>query len=247
MTELIADLPIDERPRERMMLHGAATLSNAELIAILIGTGVRGKNAIQLARDVLKMGMPSLRERDAPALAAIPGIGPAKAARITAALEMSRRVMSEEPAELPRFDSTQFGTALVQRCASMRQERLGALFIDSRHRMVADREIFVGTVNHALVSTRDIIRMALLETNATAVVLYHNHPSGDPSPSQEDQDFTQKLQLSLSYMDTQLVDHLIIGRHRYCSLKEKGMLLEDLNLPPMQACAPWPRVRHKRA
>ena len=229
------------------MLHGASTLSNAELIAILIGTGVRGKNAIQLARDVLKIGMPALKERDAPALAAIPGIGPAKAARIMAAVEISRRVMSDNPGELPRFDTTEFGRALVQRCASMRQERLGAVFLDSRDRMVSDREIFVGTINHALVSTRDIIRMALLETNATALVVYHNHPSGDPSPSREDTDFTQKLQLSLSYMDTELLDHLIVGAHGYCSMKEGGMLLTDLNLPPMQACAPWPRAPHRRA
>lgn len=223
MTEVICDLPRDDRPRERLFKHGPATLSNSELVAILLGSGLPGKNAIQLARELLADGIAALKGREWSFLSTIAGIGPAKAARIAAAFEISRRLESEEPEEPPSFDATVLGRALVSQCAQYRQERLGAAFLDSRHRILQQREIFIGTINNALVSTRDIIRITLLES-AAAVVVYHNHPSGDSTPSDEDETFTKKLKHSLSYIDTELVDHLVIGAHRYTSMKERGML-----------------------
>lgn len=223
MTDIIRDLPRDDRPRERLLMHGPETLSDAELVAILLGSGVPGKNAIQLARELLREGMSGLRSRDAKHLQQYAGVGPAKIARIAAAFEISRRIVDGVPDEPPAFEPAVLGRALVASYARIRQERLGAAFLDSRHRILRQREIYVGTINNALVSTRDIIVDALMN-DATAVVVYHNHPSGSPAPSEDDITFTDKLKYSLSTCDIELVDHLIVGRHGYYSLKEKGLL-----------------------
>lgn len=223
MSEVIADLPIDDRPRERLFNHGPETLSDAELIAILLGSGMHGKNAIQLAREMLHDGMSSLRRREPGSLARLAGVGPAKASRIAAAFEVARRLSASEPDSLPTFDIDVFGRALVTNYAHHVQERLGAAFLDSRQRIVRQREIFVGTINHAAVSTRDVVRCAL-EENACAVVLYHNHPSGDPSPSAEDLMFTRKMVESLRLCDIELADHIVIGTHRFYSMRQKGQI-----------------------
>jgi DNA repair protein RadC len=226
MTDVIRELPVDDRPRERMMMHGAETLSTAELVGLILGCGTKGKNAIQLARELLADGLESLARREVSVLAAIPGVGLAKATRIRAAFELSRRIgILEEPEEeaVP-YDATMLGRDLITRCATYRQERLGAAFLDARHRILQQRELFVGTLNSTLVSTRDIIRAAIVETDAAAVVVFHNHPSGDPTPSKEDEEFTKKLKESLRLCDVELIDHLVIGAHRFYSMKEKGLM-----------------------
>jgi len=222
MTDLICDLPLDDRPRERLLTHGADTLSDAELIAILLHSGVRGKNAIQLARELLCDGLSGLRKREPAQLVKTAGIGPAKASRVMAAFEIARRLAAHE-AEGPSYDAETFGRALVTACSHHVQERLGAAFLDSRQRILRQREIYVGTINHAAVSTRDVIRHAL-EENATAVVLYHNHPSGDPSPSAEDLLFTRKMAESLRLCDIDLADHIVIGASRFYSMRQRGQI-----------------------
>ena len=221
MTDVIRDLPVDDRPRERLLEHGAETLSDAELLALLLGSGVKGKNAIQLARELLAKGMPSLRTRSMEDLRKVPGVGPAKAARIGALIEIASRFSTKRPPEKPIFEATIFGPKLVAKYARHSQERLGALFLDSRLGVIEQREIFVGTVDATLVSTRDIIR-ATVSVNATRIVLYHNHPSGNPSPSTEDVVFTKKLRESLSYCDIELLDHLVLGAHGYHSMAAKN-------------------------
>jgi DNA repair protein RadC len=223
MTDLIRDLPLGDRPRERMMMHGAGTLSDAELLAVILGSGVPGQNAIELARHLLADGMRNLRRRELKHLADVRGVGPAKAARIAAVFEMSRRMASEQPEDPPSFDVTVLGRKLVSNYGHHTQERLGAAFLDARHRVRGQREIYVGTIDNALVSTRDIVRYTLLD-RATAVVIYHNHPSGDPTPSKDDVTFTRKLKTSLLTCDIELVDHLIIGSHRFQSMKQRGYL-----------------------
>lgn len=223
MTDVIRDLPHGDRPRERMMMHGPATLSDAELLAVILGSGVPGQNAIELARHLLADGVRNLSRRELANLADVRGVGPAKAARIAAVFEMSRRMMSDQPEDPPAFDVTTLGRKLVSSYGHHTQERLGATFLDSRHRIRRQREIYVGTVNNALVSTRDIIRFTLLD-RATAVVIHHNHPSGDPTPSDADIVFTKKLTQSLAMVDIELVDHLVIGSHRFVSMKERGYL-----------------------
>jgi DNA repair protein radc len=223
MHELIADMPMDERPRERMLMHGAGTLSDAELLAVLLGSGLRGKNAIQLARELLHDGFASLVRCDAGQLAKQSGVGAAKATRVIAAFEIARRLARFSPEGPPDFDVDVFGRALIIRCARLNQEHLGAFLLDSRNRVIRDREIYVGTIDRAIVSTRDVVRLAL-DANAVGVVLYHNHPSGDPSPSSEDIAFTRKTQDSLHLIDMQLVDHLIAGAHGFTSMKRKGLI-----------------------
>lgn len=223
MTEVIADLPLDDRPRERLLTHGAETLSDAELLAILLGSGTRGKNAIQLGRELLSDGMSMLRKRDANQLAATAGVGPAKAARIAAAFEISKRLSSDRPEEPPHYDPDAFGRALLASHAHHVQERLGAVFLDSRCRILRQRDVYVGTINQAIVSTRDVIRYAF-EANAVGVVLFHNHPSGDPSPSAEDLVFTRKMTEALRLCDIDLIDHVIVGATRYYSMQQKGQV-----------------------
>lgn len=223
MSQLICDLPRDERPRERLMMHGARTLSETDLIALLIGSGKRGKNAMELSRELLAEGIDRLSLREVAFLSAVPGMGVAKATRVIAAFELARRINAGVPEQPPDYDRHLFGAALVKQYGRYTQERLGAAILDSRHRMLGHKEIFVGTIKSALVSTADIMKYALLE-NSLAVVLYHNHPSGNPTPSPEDESFTDKLKAALTAADIELVDHLIIGAHSFFSMKEKGLL-----------------------
>ncbi|MGH9419620.1 MAG: UPF0758 domain-containing protein, partial [Thermoanaerobaculia bacterium] len=153
MHELIADMPIDERPRERMLNHGATSLSDAELLAVLLGSGMQGKNAIALARELLHEGFDSLALCDAERLSKRSGVGKAKATRIIAAFEIARRIAKHQPDDPPNYDPNVFGRGLIARSRSMHQEHLGALFLDSRQRVLREREIYVGTVFNALVST----------------------------------------------------------------------------------------------
>lgn len=231
MTEQIADLPLDDRPRERLLKHGPSTLSNAELLALLIGSGVPGKNAIQLARELLSQGVRALGRRNLSDLADVLGMGPAKATRIAAAFELSRRLTAdEEEVEPPAYDPKVLGSSLIGNFTHHHQERLGAAFLDSHHRILKQREVYIGTLNRALVSTRDVVRYAL-EVNAAAIVLYHNHPSGHTRPSEDDVNFTRRIQDSLRLFDLELVDHLIIGSTKYYSFKETGLI----NQKPVRA------------
>jgi DNA repair protein RadC len=221
MHELIADMPMDERPRERMLKHGAKSLSDAELLAALLGSGMQGKNAIELARDLLRDGFSALAQCDAEQLARREGMGIAKATRIIAAFEIGRRLARDKPGDPPHFDVNAFSRGFIARSRSMTQEHLGALFLDSRSRVLREREIYVGTASNAFVSTREVIRFAL-DANASGVVLYHNHPSGDPSPSEEDLRYTRKIERSLRLIDIKLIDHIIAGAHGFTSLSRRG-------------------------
>jgi DNA repair protein RadC len=221
---MIADLPMDDRPRERLLTHGADTLSDAELLAILIGSGMRGKNALDLSRELLVGGLSGLARRDTSATSAVSGIGPAKAARIAAALEIGRRLAAyREPPRDPVRDPESLAQLLIARYSHHIQERLGAVFLDSKNRMIREREIYVGTLNMTTVSTRDIIRLALQE-NAAAVIVFHNHPSGDPAPSAEDLVFTRKMVEAGKLMSVDVLDHLILGHNRWVSLRQRGAM-----------------------
>lgn len=223
MTEIIADLPLDDRPRERLLTHGAESLSDAELLAILLGSGTRGKNAIQLARELLTDGFGQLQRRELSQVSRVHGVGSAKASRIAAAFEIARRMAAADREDSPRYDAEALGRSLVSRYAHHVQERLGAAMLDSRRRIIRQRELFVGTINHAAVSTRDIVRAAL-EENATGVVLHHNHPSGDPTPSGEDLYFTRKVGEALKLVEVELVDHLVIGSRTFLSMAKAGLI-----------------------
>jgi len=224
MTDLtIAEMPFDERPRERMLRHGAETLSEAELVAILIGSGVRGQSAVSVARELLRDGLQALSRREWRS-ERVRGIGDAKAARLAAAFEIGRRVGSAGPeGREPIVDPESLARPLIARYSHYVQERLGAVYLDTRHRVIREREIYVGTLNATTVSTRDVLRHAILD-HAAAIVLFHNHPSGDPAPSAEDLTFTRKMVQAAQLLGVHVLDHLIIGANRYVSLKKRGAM-----------------------
>jgi DNA repair protein RadC len=152
-------------------------------------------------------------------------VGPAKAARLLAAFELARRLAEqhEQDEEKPLFDTDALGRSLMIRFAPYQQERVGGVFLDGRNRVLHQGVIFAGTIDHALVSTREIIRLALNE-NAVGIVLYHNHPSGDPTPSANDVLFTSKLRDSLQLCDLSLIDHVIVSTTRYVSMRDRGFV-----------------------
>lgn len=222
--ERIADLPIDERPRERMHLHGAETLSDAELIAILLGSGTRGRSALAVARELVAEGLTQLARRSFSPGRRLPGVGSAKATRLLAAFEIGRRVAAASSVERdPIRDPESIARPLIARYSHYIQERLGAVFLDSKNRVIREREIYVGTLNSTTVSTRDVLRIALDE-NAAAVIIFHNHPSGDPAPSAEDLLFTRKMVEAGKLMGVDVLDHLILGANRFVSLRQRGAM-----------------------
>ncbi len=223
MTYMMRDMPRDERPRERMFTHGARTLADAELLAVLLGTGAEGKSAVYLARELLGDGLQNLCRLDLTLLAHARGVGPVKAARIAAAVELAQRMFKPPQEEPPLYDAGKLGEDLVKKYGMYGQERFGVVLLDARHRVMKQHEIFIGTLDRTIVSTREVIRLAVVE-RAKAVVLFHNHPSGDPTPSEEDVVFTKKLRESLAMADIDLNDHLVIGGHRFASMKARGEL-----------------------
>ena len=215
---IIADLPVEQRPRERLARCGAEGLSDAELLAIVIEPGWKGRSSLDLARQALRYGIAALplRHRDL--------LGPARSARMMAALELGRRFAI---ASQTRGDSVvvaaSVGAMLVPRYADERQERLGAVYLDSRSRIIREREIYVGTVTTATVSTRDVFRFAL-EENAAVVIVFHNHPSGDPSQYAQDVQFTKRLVQAGNAIGIEVVDHIIVASQGYVSLKSRGVI-----------------------
>ncbi len=220
---VIADLPIEERPRERLARQGAESLSDAELLALLIAPGNRDRSSIDLAREALRDGLDSLARKDWRPAKTNP-LGPARMARIAAALELGRRIASTRRSDSePVADAVSLGPVLIARYSHHAQERLGGIYLDSRGRVLREREIYVGTLTSASVSPRDIFRFAL-EESAASVILFHNHPSGDPSPSAQDLQFTKAVVAAGKLLDVRVLDHLIIGSQRYVSLLERGMM-----------------------
>jgi DNA repair protein RadC len=221
---MIKELPDDERPRERLLEWGAQTVSDAELVAVLLRTGCRGTSAITLATELLLSagGLTGLLGADPRSLRR-PGLGGAKAASLLAAVEIGRRLAR---AELPKREPLN-RPASVARYVNLRygagdQEVMGALFVDIRNRLLSEREIFRGTLNRAAVEPREILKEGLLR-GAAGVVLFHTHPSGDPSPSGEDVLFTRRMAEAGEVVGVRLVDHLIVGRGgRWASLKDRG-------------------------
>ena len=222
----IKDWPARERPRERLLAHGPQSLSDAELLAIFLRTGVSGKSAVDLARDLLgRFG--SLRQLLAADLATFceaPGLGSAKFAQLQAVLEMGRRHLSEHfERGNPLLSPEHTAHFLQARLRDYPYEVFAVLFLDNRHRVLAFEELFRGTIDGASVHPREVVRRAL-QLNAAAVILSHNHPSGVAEPSQSDQRITTRLREALALVDIRVLDHLVIGDGNCCSLAQLGLL-----------------------
>jgi DNA repair protein RadC len=223
-------MPEGERPREKLAAHGASSLSDSELIAILLRTGKVGANAIDVARDLLKQHG-SLRELSrcgVDELAKIPGVGFAKAVQLAAAFDLGNRLARERLAN-QKIDSPELVDQLLGgEMRMLRTEEMRAILLDTRYRLIRVEEISSGTVNESIAHPREIFRPAVI-ASAYAVIVVHNHPSGDPSPSQADHSLTRRLAEAAELMQIKLLDHLIIGALTnngpgYFSFKEAGVL-----------------------
>jgi DNA repair protein RadC len=222
----IKDLPAALRPREKLLAHGAASLRDAELLALLLRTGVQGMGVLQLAERLLQTfgGVDGLLNADAAALARIKGLGPAKRAELAAVLELARRSMAGELRQRTLFDSPSrvkeyLGLALARR----EHEVFAVLFLDAQHQLIEMEEMFRGTLTQTSVYPREVVKRALAH-NAAAVVFAHNHPSGVAEPSRADEFLTQTLKSALALVDIRVLDHLVVGRGDVVSFAERGLL-----------------------
>lgn len=220
----IADLPVEERPRERMARGGAVALSDAELVALLIEPGRKGKSSLDIAREIVADGLLALARREWIPGNAVGSLGASRVARIGAALELGRRIAacsatSSEPIREPEI----VARSLMANYGCRVQETFGGIYLDARHRIISEREIFVGTLTSASVSPRDVFRFALND-HAAAVIVFHNHPSGDPSPSPQDLAFTAKLTAIGQPLGVEVLDHLIVTSSTFVSLKQRNLL-----------------------
>ncbi|MDT7526569.1 MULTISPECIES: RadC family protein [Idiomarinaceae] len=222
----VKDWPVAERPREKMAELGVATLTDAELLAILLGTGVKGKDVVTYSRDLLSHyeGIGGLLAAPAESLLQQTGIGPARVMQLQVVMEISRRYLAWQ---LRRDDGfTQPSMVRDYLTAQLRhQERevFVVLLLDSQHRLLKYVELFQGTINAAPVYPREVVKL-VLQCNAAAVILAHNHPSGVAEPSQADQRVTERLKRALAMIDVALLDHFIIGAGSPVSFAERGLL-----------------------
>lgn len=221
----ITDLHENERPRERLEQLGPQALSNAELIAILLRVGVSGENAVQVGQRLLQQfgGLGGLHRAPFEELVNQHGIGDAKAAQIKAAIELGRRLTLEAPEERPMINSPADAAALVQyEMSALEQEHLRVLLLDTKNHVMDIMEVYHGSVNMSQVRVGEVFKGAV-RRNATGVIVVHNHPSGDPTPSPDDVAVTRALVQAGKLLDVDVLDHLIIGQGRYISMKERGL------------------------
>ncbi|HET9330891.1 MAG TPA: DNA repair protein RadC [Steroidobacteraceae bacterium] len=222
----IRDWPLAERPREKLLERGAHALSDAELLALLLGSGTRGRSAVELARTLIADfgSLRSLLTADGPQALARAGVGPARYAVMQAALELTRRHFREALRLGPALAAPELTRTFLQ--AQLRDrpyEVFCCLYLDNRHRLIAFEELFRGTIDRAGVHPREVLRQTLLH-NAAAVIFAHNHPSGVLEPSQADELITRRLKEALALMDVRVLDHFIIGDGQCYSFSEHGLL-----------------------
>lgn len=227
----LKDLPRDARPREKLLTRGPAALADAELLAIVLRTGIAGKSVLQLAQELLDTpahggfgGVAGLLQARNAELARIKGLGPAKRAQLLAVLELARRALAQRLRERDLFDSPQAVKHYLQlQLAAKGHEVFAVLFLDSQHRLIAMEEMFRGTLTQTSVYPREVVLHALRH-QAAAVVLAHNHPSGTVQASPADLALTQTLRSALALIDVRVLDHIIVAPGASLSMAEQGLL-----------------------
>ena len=223
---MIKHLPPDARPREKLLAQGPAALADAELVALLLRTGLKGTSVLQLAQQVLDAfgGVAGLLHADSSDLKRIKGLGPAKRAELAAVVELARRSLQQRLADRPAFDSPQAVRDYLQlQLAAREHEVFAVLFLDAQHHLLRFDEMFRGTLTQTSVYPREVVRRALA-LNAGAVILAHNHPSGVAEPSRADEFLTQTLKSALALVDVRVLDHFVVGRGQIVSFAERGLL-----------------------
>jgi len=222
----ITKWPADERPREKLARSGAQALSDAELLAIFLRTGVKGKSAVDLGRDLLGHygGLRQVLNAGQGALGQISGLGPAKCAQLQAALELGKRYLEQKlEREGPLTSPKQAAEFLTHQLRDRPREVFAIVYLDNRHHGLDYEELFYGTLNGAHVHPREVVKNALAR-NAAAVIVAHNHPSGIAEPSQADTTITIKLRDALSLVEVRLLDHLVIGDGEFVSMSDRGLV-----------------------
>ena len=222
----IPDWPESERPREKLLKNGAANLSDAELLAIFLRTGMAGKSAVDLARELLTRfnGLTGLFSADQPAFCSVPGMGPAKYAQLQAVLEMARRALEEKMKSGDAMSSPQSVRDYLRlTLQGKKHEIFVGIFLDAQNRTIAAEELFKGTLTQTSVYPREVVKRAL-HHNAAAIIFAHNHPSGLPEPSRADEMLTQSLKQALALVDVNVLDHFIVGGGTAMSFAERGLI-----------------------
>lgn len=225
---VISQWPAADRPRERLREKGARALGDAEILAVLLGTGGASMDAVELARSIIVScgGLERLSSMGVGALAALPGIGEAKAARIVAAVELGDRIQERRSGERRRRRfrcSADIWESYRSRLCHLRQETILAVGLNNKNEPIREEVVAMGSVDECLVGPREVFRPMIAEAAARLVVL-HNHPSGDPRPSPQDVTFTRRLEQAGELLGVQLLDHLVVGRGSYSSLRDLGLM-----------------------
>ena len=218
--------PADDRPREKLIRDGADNLSDAELLAVLLRSGVSGKDAVSIARELIVHfgGLRGVLDCDYRQFCARPGAGPVGYATLAAALEVARRYTYHALERAGPLQSPQDASDyVIARMKAYRREVFACLFLDTRHRVIAFRELFWGTLDSAMVHPREIVA-ACLEVNGAALILAHNHPSGVAEPSSADAAITQRIVRAVEVIDVRVLDHLVVGDNQVVSLAERGLI-----------------------
>lgn len=222
----VKDWPENERPRERLLKHGADNLSDAQLLAIILRTGSGEKGVLSLAMSLLEAfgDMRNIDSASISELASLKGLGTAKIAQIKAAFELGKRLMSESSANKPVFSSGHSVYSYFSpRFKNLKKELFISLLLDTKNRLIREFRVSEGTLTNSLIHPREAFREAVKES-AASVIFVHNHPSGDPSPSRDDMAVTERLKTAGEIIGIRMLDHIIIGDGKYVSLKEKGVL-----------------------
>lgn len=220
----IKDLPRHERPREKLIEKGSVNLKDKELLAILLGTGRAGKSVLEIAQEILaKHPMKNLLVLDYKKLAEIKGIGPGKACTLLAAFELTKRALEVEDNNLPAINSARDAVAQLQELRTAKKENFIVLYLNARNQLIHKETISIGTISASLIHPREIFEPAI-KFLASQIIVAHNHPSGDLSPSDEDIKVTRRLTVAGELLGIEVLDHLIITAAGFTSLKEKGSI-----------------------
>ncbi len=242
----IRELPIDERPRERLAARGAAGMASAELIALIWGSGTRGRSAVDLATDALAShdGLTGLARATDIELAALPGIGEAKAAQLVAAFELGRRLLADWPSGRWSIRGPRdVADRLILQMGRLEREELRAVVLDTKNHVLRVSTVYQGNLSASLVRVGELFRDAV-RLNAAGIILVHNHPSGDPTPSPDDLHLTAEALAAGRLLDIALLDHLVIGHDAYVSMRDRGIAFDrpGVTSTPQSRAAASPAV-----
>jgi DNA repair protein RadC len=224
-TPRIGDMASEDRPRERLAQAGPEALNNAELLAILLRTGLEGENVVRLGERLLAQhgGLVGLLKMSYNELCKVKGIGPAKAAQLKAAVELGRRIAAASPGEKPTINSpADAANVVMYEMRALDQEVVKVLLLDTRNRLLNVADVYRGSLNTSMIRVGELFREAVKQ-NAASIIVAHNHPSGDPSPSPDDVAVTRMMVEAGRLLDIPVHDHIVIGHNRFVSLKERGL------------------------